>query len=340
MSIYETNTSDVNWVIASPEVTISNPHVTGNGNQQVLVRFYVEARVGSTLVKLTESEKKNIRIVDYYDSGVEIPFDEYNDYGWKASRVRDNRYDYYSVSGLNDNSISDGVNAGGERFDFYLSCNDASASPLKVAIKVTGDNGKVFITNGESFDGTDKPITPTFPLPLTPEISVHTPVYYDASRFFLSSPVEISVTPDSSPHAAIFNQGIYLSLTPDGSRQLALRVLVAEPSGMIHWQTPDVDERNPCFIGFANPGDTSIGWHPDNTKVPTGNQPLPTLSEGDVNRDKCLIIMCGRNDIRQGDYPLSFNGPCSLRVTDVHGTTHNIKLSFVPRERDEIVLSN
>lgn len=340
MSVNEIDSSVPNWTISVPEVTISNPHVTGNGNQQVLVRFYVEGREGSALVKLTESEKQNIRIVDYYDSDIVIPLDECNEYGWKASRVRDNRYNYYSLSGLNENDTSNNINAGGERFDFYLSCHDASASPLKVAVKVTGDNGKVFITNGESYDGSGKPISPNFALPLTPEITVHTPIYYDASRFFLSAPVEIVATRNGSPHAAIFNHGIYLSLSPDGARQLALRELVAEPSGMIHWQTPDVNERTPCFIGFANPGETNIGWHTDKTKVPTGNQPLPKLTAGDVNQDKCLIIMCGRNDIRQGDYPSSFNGPCSLRITDVHGTTHNIKLSFIPRERDEIILSN
>lgn len=340
MRVYEINNSDASWKLDKPEMTISNPHVTGNGNQQVLVRFYVEASVPASAVKLTESEKESITIVDYYDSEIVIPFNEYNDYGWKSSRVRDDRYNYFSPSFLNESPESNNINAGGERFDFYISCNDANASPLKIAVKITGDNGKVFITNGDSYGPSGEPIATNYKLSLTPEITVHTPVYYDASRFFLSAPVGIAATRNSSPHAAIFNHGIYLSLSPDGSRQLALRELVAEPSGMIHWQTPDVDDRTPCFIGFANPGETNIGWHPDKTKVPTGNQPLPKLTAGDVNHDKCLIIMCGRNDIRQGDYPSNFDGPCSLRVTDVHGTPHNLKLSFIPRKRDEIILSN
>ncbi|MCP2234047.1 hypothetical protein [Erwinia aphidicola] len=333
------NNSNQTWVIDRPEVTISNPHVTGNGNQQVLVRFYVEARVGKDPVKLTGSEKDKLCLVDYYDKETVIPFDKYNELGWKASRIRDIRFDYYQASVTGVKSNSQGTMAGGEVFDFYLSCNDPYASPLKIAVKVTGDNGKVFITNGESFDSSGEPMTPVFPLPLTPEINVHPPVYYDASRFLLGSPVDIIDSTDI-PQAAIFNQGIFLSLSPDGSRQLALRKLDADPAGMIHWQTPDVDDRTPCFIGFASPGETLIQWNSDENQVPTGSQPLPELTKSYTDPNKCMIVMCGRNDIRQGDYPSGFGGPCLLSVTDIHGTTHKLKILFVADQRNEIIISD
>lgn len=320
--------ADDGWRIARVSLYVDSLVYT-NGRQQAYVRLYIEAESNLQLVKLTQSEKDSVRLIDYTNPEHDIPLNESGGEryrGWSAQR--DFR-GYEPHPGLT--SRPETTFAGGDYLEFYIDATaDALRAPLALAFRVTGDNKWTYRTDGYVFDqdgqaspynnqydtGADKSVRPVTP-----------PVY---------TPAEFHIGPSGTRgtgflRAGISNRVYLLSLQPIASPGPTIRCMHCSPAGMIHWENDLPSTQNPCFTGYASPGENEIHW---DDKVPSGSQPLPPLDK--VYPTQGAIMLCGRVDIPRSSGSDAPRGPVNIEVIDMYGNEHSCRLEFVAGTRDQL----
>lgn len=317
------------WIIARVAFDIQHPMLYANGRQQSKVIAYIEAQKNAQRVKLTATERASIRLIDYMAPDAEIPFandatgESYK--GWSAQR-EPRGYLFHPATLTQDKASPDETTpmAGGDYVELFVTADaGAVGGPLSLAFVVTGDNGWRYRTDGYVFapDGTtafneiidtgrDKSVRPD------------TPLAYGRGQFQLE---QLRHT----DKAAIFNDTVTLSIQ-DG-RVIALKHMQCTPAGMIHWIDNLPSTQNPCYTGYAEPGDTHIHW---NEAVPTGGQPRPTLAAAEPG--KGVIMLCGRIDIPRRDHVDPPLGPMIVTMIDAYGSDQTCSIEFVPGTRDEL----
>ncbi|SKB82268.1 hypothetical protein [Luteibacter sp. 22Crub2.1] len=328
--------ADDGWRIARVSLHVDSLVYT-NGRQQAYVRLYIEAESNFEPVKLTQSEKDSVRLIDYTNPEIDIPFSEDGDEryrGWSAQRDFRGYEPHPGLGRRPDTTL-----AGGDYLEFYVDATaDALRAPLALAFRVTGDNKWTYRTDGYVFDqngqagaynnqydtGADKSVRPMTP-----------PVYTPAE--FRLGPAGTRGT--GSLRAGIFNDVHLLFLQPNASPGPTIRSMRCSPAGMIHWKDALPSTENPCFTGYASPGENDIHW---DDRVPQGSQPLPLLDK--VYPEQGVIMLCGRIDIPQpsdDDVPQADDervprGPVDIEVIDMYGNKHTCRLEFVTGTRDQL----
>lgn len=366
--------------VSQVEIVLSPTQLYYNGLQQCRVQLRVRVTRDRQDATLTETERENIRIVDYRNPDGYLPFSE-NDpsgryRGWSAQRSH-HGYSFYPGPGPQpegDGGPDKAASRQDQWLEFYVSADsDAQVNRfLSVSFSIYGDDGSVWRTTGvvTYADGRTGYLA-HLDLRENIELTAVPPVQYSIDNFQLdrrslqmtgqrSAPYpstfavasawlrrvctvrgcHVAPSPDApkgqpgahAPHetnAALFNDLVTLSIAAPGGRTIAIRSMECVPAGMIHWVNNLPDTYNPCFTGYARPGETSIHWNP---AVPTGNQPLPTLSA--AVSGKGAFLLCGRVDIRRGDHTDPPRGPVKVDLIDEYGTRHTCYLAFVQGERD------
>jgi hypothetical protein len=342
-----------NWNVTYVDLYVDHSVVYKNDRQQAQIRVYIEAKDGNTLVKLTESEKRTVRLIDYQNPTQELPFSdggstaryrgwsaqrtwrEYDPYpqatstgapatGWTLTRLikRLFRFVFAPQSRVDRSS----PRAGGDYLTFYVSASAEAltGAPLFLAFIVTGDNGNVYRTDGYVTKNGSTGYVPNIDTGVEHRVDAKTP-----QRL----PIITSRSPLSPARAGIFDDVIALTVDAGGGQPLNVHEMTCQPAGMIHWPDNLPDTRNPCYLGYARPGTTTIEWNAD---VPTGSQPRPSLSR--PLEKKGALILCGRVDIPRTVMPNPPLGPIRMSLVDGYGTTQEYTVSFNETERDELTI--
>jgi len=329
-------------------ITLQQTKVYRNGLQQARIKLRLEAKRGGVAAHLTEAEEKGICLFDYEAEEALLPYtDDYSavDYrGW-AAQHEGRGYDYHPASRRDDSpsirkwirsllrrirSIFWSSDLPPQDFYFYVTANEKALQNLVVAFAITGDDESVYRSNGWYDKGGKRDYNPGLDEDTGVTLAPDSPIVYSSDNFVLSRRPTPSAA-DSDGHLAddIFNDIVVISLRDAGGLSLALRHMTCTPAGVIHWINKLEGTMNPCFTGYASPGDTDFKW---NDKVQTGGIPKPTLATND--RGKCILALCGRIDIRP--YPGAPDGSIALRLIDAYGTTQTCGLRFVDHSRDDL----
>jgi len=336
MNAQTPNAADDSWRIARVSLHVDSLVYT-NGRQQAYVRLYIEAEYNFEPVKLTQSEKDSVRLIDYAKPEVEIPISEdggERHRGWSAQR--DFR-GYEPHPGLGRRP--DTTFAGGDYLEFYVdAAADALRAPLALAFRVTGDNKWTYRTDGYVLDpdGHEGPYNSRLDTGADKLVRAVSPPVYTPAEFRLGPS---GTRGTGSSRAGIFNEVHLLFLQPTASPGPTIRSMRCSPAGMIHWKNELPFTENPCFTGYASPGESEIHW---DDRVPVGGQPLPLLDK--VYPDHGVIMLCGRidipqpsdDDVPQADDELVPRGPVDIEVTDMYGNKHTCRLGFVTGTRDQL----
>jgi len=332
----DTSNRENDWRINRAQITLFHTRLYHNGGQQVRVRLYVEPMLNGVIVRLSPSERENIRLTDYDTPEGDLPFNDHDPslhyVGWSAQRNY-RGYTFYPDI-VQKAGVVEPAQGGGETVDFYLSANDLARArtPLRISFSIYGDDGSIWRTTGHvTFaDGSHAYIAH---LDLREDISltVVTPVLYSADNFQLDRSSIMRDDPHRS--APLFNDKVTVSIVAAGGRVVGIHDMECVPAGMIHWINNLPTTSNPCFTGYARPRQTGIRW---NMAVPTGSQPLPESLPA-PEPTKGTIVLCGRIDIPRGYDPMPV-GPVAMHITDEYGTLQTHQLAFVDGKRDELVV--
>jgi hypothetical protein len=318
-------------------VDVEHAALYANGRQQAKIIVYVEAQLNGQPVKLTRSEKDSIRLIDYLHSDMQIPLEEAggspNPYqGWSSQRGF-RGYLYHPGALTTELTSATTPDADGDYVELYLSATrEALSGLLTVAFIVSGDNGWKYRTDGWILaPGMDPVANNGIDTGDDKKVTAENPLTYPASDFRLDH--RAGTNSGGVPDAGIFNDTVTLSILHAG-QPVDIRDMTCVPAGMIHWKDDFYDFQDPCYTGYARPGETLIHW---NEHVPTGDQPRPTLAA--PISDKGVILLCGRVDIRRGDHTSPPIAPIAVTLVDAYGSTQQFKLGFVKEERDVLEIS-
>jgi hypothetical protein len=325
------------WRVLRTKLDVEHVSLYANGRQQAKIILYVEAQERGQPVRLTQTEKDNIRLIDYHHGGMQIPLDDadgsFGSYkGWSSQR-QFRGYLYHPNTQPSEGNGTPTPDAEGDYVEIYLSATDeAMSGSLTVGFIVTGDNGWAYRTDGFILAPGQEPVASSIiDTGDDKKVTAYAPPVYPVSDFQLDR--RSGTNSDVAPDAGIFNDAVTLSIVHAG-QTIDVRDMECEPAGLIHWKDDYYDAQDPCYTGYARPGETSIHW---NERVPIGGQPLPTLAYPVAN--KGIILLCGRVDIRRGDNPDPPSAPVAVRLTDAYGSTQRFRLGFVRDERDVLEIS-
>lgn len=319
------------WAINGVEIVLVQARVYHNGLQQARIRLRVQPTLNGQSVPLSDTERQNIALFDYDARDQHIPFSDdgsSNYRGWSAQRT-DRGYTYHPGVRSNDVTPAQGP---GEWLDFYVSADQSAGNrSIRLSFTIYGDNGSTWSTTGYMTPpgGGSPEYYAYLDLRENIEVTADPPVLYSADNFQLDRRSIIGIgRTDAAP---LFNDIVAVSIVAAGGRHVGIRDMRCTPAGMIHWINNLPDTSNPCFTGYARPGETTIHWNPD---VPVGSQPLPILSSPETARG--VFVLCGRIDIRRGNYFNPPQGPLAVIITDEYGTAQNRQIIFVAGQRDEL----
>jgi len=318
------------WTVAKVSIDIQHPMLYANGRQQSKVVVYIEAQRNFQPVKLTATERASVRLIDYMAPDTEIPFaddttgESYK--GWSAQR-ESRGYLFHPATVAQDEASPDKTtpNADGDYVVLFVTADaDAVSGTLSLAFVITGDNGWRYRTDGYVFapDGTGAPNL-LYDTGRDKNVRPEAPVRYGPEQFRLEQRRH-------ADEAAVFNDTVTLSIQ-DGRAIIPLRSMLCTPAGMIHWMDNLPSTQNPCYTGYAQPGDTQVHW---NDAVPVGGQPRPTLAA--AVPDKGVIMLCGRIDIPRRDHVDPPRGPIEATVIDAYGSDQTCSIGFVTGTRDQL----
>lgn len=325
------------WYVSRTRVDVEQAVLYANGRQQVKIIVYVEAARDGVTVKLTQSEKDSIRLIDYRHGDEKIPLEETDEslasyQGWSSQR-NFRGYLYHPGTQTSEHSTTPTPDVGGDYLEFYLSATpEALSGRLTIGFVVTGDNKWTYRTDGWVIAPGKDP-TPVNGIDTGDDkkVTAERPPDYPASDFRLER--RSGTHGGDAPSAGIFNDIVTVSIVHNG-QPIGVREMSCEPEGMIHWKDDDYDAQDPCYTCYAQPGETKIHR---NCEVPTGNQPLPKLDH--PVEGKGVILLCGRVDIRRGDHRDPPTAPIVVSLIDDYGSTQQCRLGFVHEERDVLEVS-
>lgn len=334
--------------VTSFTITLQQTKVYRNGRQQARIKLRVEAKRGGVASHLTKAEEKGIRVFDYEAEKAVLPYThEYgavDHRGW-AAQHESRGYDYHPASGSDDSpsirkwirslprrirSILRSSDLPPQDFYFYVTANEKALQNLVVAFAITGDDGSIYRSNGWSDKGGKRDYSSALDEDTGVTLAPDSPIVYSSDNFVLS---RRPTTPAaaSGRHLAddIFDDIVAISIRDAGGQDLTLRHMTCTPAGVIHWINKLEGTMNPCFTGYASPGDEDFTW---NDEVQTGGIPKPTLAT--VDKGKCILVLCGRIDIRP--YSGAPDGSLALQLIDGYGTIQTCGLRFVEHSRDDL----
>jgi hypothetical protein len=305
---------------------ISSDRVYRNGRQQVLVEAAIritsqeipDEHGNPSDVPLTADELASIRLVTH--RGDELPEE------WKISRVR-GPYDGFPglLGGEKPRQRDEDPDALKIHYvDMYVATTAAAGQGLKMALAITRDDKKVFISNGE----TD--LVPDAEITLLPERIPDFPI---ANFGFEKSRVQ------GVDGSELFIDNYYIGLTDNANQALPLRDITSTPAGMIQWARKAQGETFASYSGYGKPGATVAHY---NTAINYGAH-KPSSVVISPKQNFATVLLVGRNDISyHSDSANQQAGPCDLTVTDLYGNEHALRVRFkeagTPQGRFDLVL--
>ena len=320
-------------VIVNPAVTLEQTGVYWNGLQQATMVLYLEAQQNGKYVPLAPAEVASIRVITHdRRQGVDeedlIPF---NDdpisppafRGWSAQR---SHRGYNFQPGKKSEAKADP----GEQFVFYCSAANDGREFLDVAFSITTRDGYIWRTNGWITRGDVREYNSNMDIKSGIRLTPKPPLVYTSNEFLLDrTPIDGSPCPINRPEDATFNDIVRISIKTLDGRTVEVRSMSCVPAGMIHWINKLPTTQNPCFTGYAGPGETTIHW---NDAVDHGADPLPLLTQPVMG--KGVIVLCGRNNIKP--YSGAPGGPVAVSLIDADGSPQSCDIGFVAGTRDEL----
>ncbi|HXO99689.1 MAG TPA: hypothetical protein VN813_04260 [Luteibacter sp.] len=312
-------------------VTLEQERVYRNGRQQARVRLDLESTRGGIPSDLTPREIESIQLFDYHNTATEtIPFSEDGSVtyqGWSAQHV------YRGYAPHPDTRDRPRAR---QTFFLYLTANAGAVEPLDVSFVLQGDDLSIWRTNGkvtmlgvdQRLEAMDKKVDIT----MTPIA----PVTYPANAFLLDRrPLPRSgSTGEAEKATGIFDDIVTISIMLADQTKLGIRDMQCDPAGMVHWINKLPGTRNPCFTGYAQPGETTIHWN-ESMDGHLGSVALPELPGPET--DLGVIVLCGRVDIPT--WTGAPEAPVHVTMTDAYGSTQTCHIGFVVGERDELIVT-
>lgn len=255
-------------------------------------------------VTLSASELASVRLVQYR-GGAELPdtwdiSDETNGYEPHPEAVRGPDSGAHRTTSLPGTYFP----------DRYVSTT-AAPQELKMALAITRDDGRVFITNGsQPHDGLlDVAIT------LLP---VAVPVYDVGNYSFEKLEQESNFD--------LFVHVYYLGVRDNMGETLKLRSgAPVQPAGMIQWRDKVPGITHASYAGYAQAGQSAVTW---NTNIVYGaHQPSARVNQPSAER--MAFVLVGRNDIPfHADSAINHNAPMVATPRDQFGNPHAIRVKF------------
>lgn len=311
-------------------VTLEQTKVYRNGRQQARVRLDLESTRGGKPSDLTPCEIASIQLFDYHNVETEtIPFceDDSATYrGWTAQHL---------YRGYVPHPDAGRAPPRRQTFFLYLTANAGAVETLDVSFCLQGDDLSIWRTNGKiTIEGVDQ-INQAMDLKVGITMTPVAPVSYPANAFLLSRrPLPRPGHAGNEKAAGIFNDIVTISILLADQTKLGIRSMHCEPAGMIHWLNKLPGTRNPCFTGYAQPGDTTIHWN-ESMDGHVGSVPLPQLPGPET--DLGVLVLCGRVDIPT--WASAPEAPVQVTMTDAHGSTQICHIGFAAGTRDELIVT-
>lgn len=313
------------------EVTLEQTKVYRNGRQQARLRLDLESSHGGEASDLTPTEIASIALLDYHntESGA-IPFSDDGSatyQGWSAQR---------SYRGYEPHPDASRKPRARQSYFLYVSADAKAVETVDLSFLIKGDDLSIWRTNGRvTIDGVEQAnasMDKKVGITMTPV----SPVTYPTSAFILDrQPLDRPVLADDTKAAAIFNDIVTVSIQRVDGTALGIRAMSCEPASMIHWLNKLPGTTNPCFTGYAEPGQLTIYWSTAMTDH-FGSVP-PPLNLDSAETDIGVIVLCGRVDIPTWiDAP---EDPVKVTMTDAHGSEQVCHIGFVKGERDELIVT-
>lgn len=325
------------WRVLRTKLDVEHTAVYANGRQQARIILYVEAESSGRPVRLTQSEKDSIRLIDYQHGDMQIPLEHAGGSagsykGWSSQREF-RGYLYHPGTRTSESGTVPTPDGDGDYVDFYLSAApEALSGRLTVGFIVTGDNGWTYRTDGWIIaPGMDPVASSIIDTGDDKKVAAEQPLAYPPTDVRLDR--RSGTSSSSAPRVGIFNDTVTVSIVHAG-QTVDIRDMACAPAGLIHWKDDYYDLQDPCYTGYARPGDTLIQWNDD---VPIGREPRPTHTSPVAN--KGVIVLCGRVDIRRGDHADPPIAPVVVSLIDAYGSTQQCRLGFVKEERDVLEIS-
>lgn len=268
-------------------------------------------------VTLSASELASVRLVQFR-GGAALPgtwqiADESNGYEPHPGTVR----------GL-DSGTHRAASAPGTYFpDRYVSTT-AAPQELKMALAITRDDGRVFITNGSQPDDGLLEASITL-LPVTVPV-------YDVGNYSFEKL-------EQEGNFDLFVHVYYLGVRDNMGETLKLRSgAPAEPAGMIQWRDKVPGITQASYAGHAQPGQSAVTW---NMKIAYGAH-QPSAKVNVPSAERMAFVLVGRNDIPfHADSAINHNAPMVANPRDQFGNPHAIRVKFKgsdPEGRLELVM--
>ncbi|WP_282295083.1 hypothetical protein [Stenotrophomonas sp. PS02289] len=269
-------------------------------------------------VPLSAKELASVRLVAF--RGDELSSE------WKISRVR-NEYSPFPgvLEGEQSRKRDDGPDALKNHYvDMFVSTTAAAGQRFKMALAITRDDGKVFISNGE---GT--PSNP-FEVTLVPQPIPNFPV---GNFSFEKTRVKGGEGSD------VFIDNYYVGLADNGNVAVPLLKITSVPAGMIQWAEKIQGETFASYTGYGDPGSTvalfnnaiNYGAHSPSKVVISPKQSFATI-----------LLVADNNILYHSDSANKQAGPCDITVTDAYGNEHALRVRFKqpgsPEGRFDLVL--
>jgi hypothetical protein len=312
-------------------VTLEQTKVFRNGLQQARIRLDLESTHGGKPSDLTPREIASIELFDYHntESGA-IPFSDDGSAhyrGWSA------QHDYRGYVSQTD---ALGKPRARQSYFLYLSANAEAIETLDVSLRIHGDDLSIWRTNGRvTIDGIEQTVA-SMDLKIGITMTPVPPARYPASSFTLDRrALDKSGHADGERAAAIFDDIVSVTIRLADQTTLGIRSMRCDPAGLIHWINKLPGTRNPCFTGYAQPGETTIHWN-EAMNGHLGSIPPPAELES-PETDSGVIVLCGRLDIPT--WVGAPEEPVKVTMTDAHGSVQTCHIGFVNGERDELIVT-
>lgn len=316
--------------LTNVEVTLEQTKVYRNGRQQARLRLDLESTHGGKVSDLTPSEIASIALLDYHDteSGA-IPFSDDSPGAYKGWSAQ------HSYRGYEPHPDASRKPRARQSYFLYVSADAKAVETVDLSFLIKGDDLSIWRTNGKvTIDGVEQTLESMdkkVGITMTPVA----PVKYPSSAIVLDRhPLDRRGLADATKAAAIFDEIVTVSIQRVDGTALGIRAMSCEPASMIHWLNKLPGTTNPCFTGYAEPGQTTIHWSTDMTGH-FGSVALPALASAET--DVGVIVLSGRVDIPTwNDAP---EDPVKVTMTDAHGSEQVCHIGFVKGERDELIVT-
>lgn len=305
--------------VLSVELNTGNDHLYANGRQQVglLVKVKVVDANGKA-VELSNSEVQSIKLIRHADSSeVEYEFDSSSPVPvppdtWRWSLYYNRTYKTLPGTASHPPALDSLHSADETLREVYL--RTTSLKPLKVAVQVTRDDGKVFSSNNPDLERGSVSLTP-----------LKAPQYKPSDYSFKR--IVIEGDPDS---ATRFDGHDYYPLEyyENGALvEFAQHQLKVSPRTIFRFDI--APKKRGSYTSTTYPGERMFLW--DNGFNFNGS-PL-TLDEKYIKPGGMVVMLVRRSVVNVRDGFTAPDEPMVISVIDVYGNDHTVRVRFQGRDR-------